>query len=100
MPRKTTIQTIRGASYNPADEPKCRLRPLAAQLRSDQSTLNGMRAQVAAVEHAKPSQRAKLLDGVPLRQLLQGLNDIQSIVATEKARIAYLQTHPGTLPPE
>jgi hypothetical protein len=59
-----------------------------------------MHSQVAMAEHANPSQRAKLLHGAPLPQLVQGLRDIQSIVATEKARIAYLQANPGILPGE
>lgn len=73
---------------------------LTTRLRSDEITLKGMRSQVARAEHANPSQRAKLLDGAPLPQIVQGLQRIQSIVATEKARIAFIHAHPGILPIE
>ena len=59
-----------------------------------------MSAQLTAVRHAKPSERVKLLGGVPLPQLLQGLGQIRAIVTGEKARIAFLQKHPGILPAE
>jgi hypothetical protein len=59
-----------------------------------------MSAQVTAVLHAKRAQRGKLLDGVPLPQLLRGLHQIRAVVAGEQARIAFLQNHPGILPPE
>lgn len=42
--------------------------------------------------------RAACLD--ESRTSVLGLRDIQSIVATEKARIAYLQANPGSLPRE
>jgi len=57
-----------------------------------------MRAQVARAELAHGSQRAKLLRGAELRYLLQGLQQIRSIVALERARIAYEHAHPGLLP--
>jgi hypothetical protein len=97
---KTVAEPIRGASYNPGDGPELRPRSLAAQLHSDQGTLNQMRARLAAVERAGPRERAKLLDGEPLPMLLKGLSSIRSIVADEQARIAYLNAHPGILPPE
>ncbi len=97
---KTVTEPIRGASYNPGNGPELRPGSLAAQLREDQRTLERMRAQVAAVEHAGPRERAKLLDGEPLPMLLKGLSGIRFIVADEEARIAYLHTHPGILPPE
>jgi hypothetical protein len=73
---------------------------LPTRLQSDEKTLRGMRSQVARAEHAGPGQRAKLLGGAPLAQIVQGLTQIQSIVATEKARIAYVHAHPGILPAE
>lgn len=97
---KVVTQLIRGGPENRYAAPAPAPRPLAAQLRSDERTLRGMRAHVAAVLHAKPSERAKLLNGVPLPQLLQGLHQIRAVVAGVQARIAYLQEHPGILPPE
>jgi hypothetical protein len=73
---------------------------LAARLRSDEVTLRGMRSQVARAEHASPRQRKKILGGAPLSRIVQGLRDIRAIVATEQARVAYLQAHPGVLPGE
>ncbi len=73
---------------------------LAKRLQSDEVTFKGMRSQVARAERAGPRRRKKLLRGAPLPQIVQGLRDIQAIVATERARIAYLQAHPGTLPGE
>jgi hypothetical protein len=73
---------------------------LAKQLQRDRVTLAGMRSQVAQAEHANPRQRKKILGGAPLPQIVQGLRDIRAIVATERARIAYLQAHPGILPGE
>ncbi len=97
---KVVTQLIRGGPDNRYAAPEPAPRPLAARLRSDERTLRGMSAQVSAVLHAKPSERAKLLNGVPLPQLLQGLHQIRAVVAGEKARIAFLQNHPGILPPE
>jgi hypothetical protein len=97
---RTVTEPIRGASYNPGDGPEMRPRSLAAQLRSDQGTLNQMRAHLAAVEHAGPRERAKLLDGEPMPMLLKGLSSIRSVVADEQARVAYLNAHPGILPLE
>jgi hypothetical protein len=97
---KTVTQLIRGGPYNRYAAPEPAPRPLAAQLRSDERTLHTMSAQLTAVRHAKPSERAKLLGGVPLPQLLQGLDRIRAIVTGEKARIAFLQKHPGILPAE
>jgi hypothetical protein len=59
---------------------------------------SGMRAQVARAEHARGYQRAKALGGTPLATLVQGLREIQAIVANEKARIDYQRTNPGVLP--
>jgi hypothetical protein len=74
--------------------------PLTARLRSDQNTLKGMRAQVATAERASPRQRARILRGASLVMIVQGLRQIESVVAVETARIAYLRAHPGILPPE
>jgi hypothetical protein len=52
----------------------------------------------ASMMHAKPSERAKLLNGVPLAQLLRGLHQIRAVVAGDQARIAFLRNHPGILP--
>jgi hypothetical protein len=93
-------QLIRGGPDNRYAAPGPAPRPLATQLRADEGTLRAMSAQVAAVLHAKPAERAKLLNGVPLAQLLRGLQQIRAVVAGEKARIAFLQNHPGVLPPE
>jgi hypothetical protein len=73
---------------------------LGARLRSDEVTLAGMRSQVARAERAGPRQRKKILGGAPLPQIVRGLRDIQAIVATERARIAYIRAHPGILPGE
>jgi hypothetical protein len=73
---------------------------LAKRLQSDEVTLKGMRIQVARAERASPRQRKKILGGAPLPQIVQGLRDIQAIVATERARVAYIQVHPGVLPGE
>jgi len=97
---KTVTQLIRGGPDNRYAAPEPALRPLATQLRADEGTLRAMSAQVAAVKHAKSTERAKLLNGVPLAQLLQGLQQIRAVVAGEKTRIAFLQNHPGILPPE
>ena len=96
---RTVTQRILGASENPGDE-EHRGSPLASQLRSDQTTLASMRSQVAKIEHAKSSARARLLDGMPFSQLLRGLHQIQLDVAGEAARIAYEREHPGVLPSE
>jgi hypothetical protein len=97
---KTVTQLIRGGPDNRYAAPEPAPRPLSAQLHADESTLRAMNAQVAAVLHAKPSERAKLLNGVPLAQLLRGLQQSRAVVAGEKARIVFLQNHPGILPPE
>jgi len=97
---KTVTQLIRGGPDNRYAAPEPAPRPLAAQLRADERTLRGMSAQVTAVLHAKPPERAKLLDGVPLSQLLRGLHQIRADVDGERARIAFLENHPGILPPE
>jgi hypothetical protein len=97
---KTVTQLIRGGPDNRYAAPEPSPRPLATRLRADEGTLRGMNAQVAAVLHAKPTQRATLLDGVPLSQLLRGLHQIRAVVAGEKTRIAFLQHHPWILPPE
>jgi len=73
---------------------------LAKRLRSDQTTLAGMRSQVARAERAKPSRRERILGGPPLAQIVQGLRDIEAIVAADSARIAYVKAHPGVLPGE
>jgi hypothetical protein len=97
---KTVAQLIRGGPYNRYAAPQPTPRPLAAQLRDDERTLRRMNAQVTAVLHAKPAGRSKLLNGVPLPQLLRGLRQIDAVVAGEHARIAFVQNHPGILPPE
>jgi hypothetical protein len=96
---RTVTQRIPGASENPEDQ-EHHARPLALQLRSDEATLVSMRSQVAKIEHAGPSARSRLLQGMPLSQLLQGLQQIQLDVAGELARIAYEREHPGVLPSE
>ena len=93
-------QLIRGGPDNRYAAPEPAPRPLAARLHADESTLRGMNAQVTAVLHAKPSERAKLLNGVPLAQLLRGLHQIRAVVVVEQARIAFLRNDPGILPPE
>ncbi len=70
---------------------------LAARLRSDEVTLRGMRSRVARAERANPRQRKQLLGDAPLARIVQGLQGIQAIVATEQARAAYVQAHPGIL---
>lgn len=97
---KTVTQLIRGGPDNRYAAPEPAPRPLATQIRADEGTLRAMSSQVAAVLLAKPSERAKLLNGVPLAQLLLGLQQIRAVVAGEKARIAFQQSHPGILPPE
>ena len=96
---RTVTQRIPGASENPEDQ-EHHARPLALQLRSDEATLVSMRSQVAKIEHAGPSARSRLREGVPLSQLLQGLHQIQLDVAGELARIDYEREHPGVLPSE
>jgi hypothetical protein len=59
-----------------------------------------MRSQVARAERANPRQRKQLLGDAPLARIVQGLQGIQAIVATEQARAAYVQAHPGILPGE
>jgi hypothetical protein len=97
---KTVTQLIRGGPYNRYAAPEPAPIPLPTRLHSDERTLRGMNAQVTAVLHAKPTQRAKLLNGVPLAQLLRGLHQIRADVAGEHARIAFLRNNPGILPPE
>jgi hypothetical protein len=72
----------------------------ARRLRSDETTLAGMRTQLASAEHADPHRRVKILHGASLVQILQGLRQIEAVVAVEKARIAYIEAHPGVLPGE
>jgi hypothetical protein len=96
---RTITQRIPGASENPEDQ-EHRARPLTSQLRSDEATLASMRSQVAKIEHAEPSARSGLLEGVPLSQLLRGLHQIQLDVVGELARVAYEREHPGALPSE
>ena len=97
---RTVTEQIPGASENPEDSRQPESRPLSAQLRSDEATLASIRRHVSQVEHASPGMRAKLLDGVPLAQLVRGLHGIRAIVAGERARIAYVREHPGLLPTE
>jgi hypothetical protein len=73
---------------------------LAKRLRSDATTLAGMRSQVARAERANPSQRERILGGAPLAQIVQGLQEIEAIVAADRARLAYVKAHPGILPAE
>jgi hypothetical protein len=97
---KIVTQLIRGGPDNRYAAPGPAPRPLASQLRADERTLRGMNTQVTAVLHAKLSERAKLLNGVSLPQLLRGLHKILAVVTDEQARIAFLRSHPGILPPE
>jgi hypothetical protein len=97
---RTVTQLIRGGPYNRYAAPEPSPRPLTAQLRADEGILRRMTAQVRAVLHAKPPERARLLNGVPLGQLVRGLQQIRADVAGERARIAFLQNHHGILPPE
>jgi hypothetical protein len=73
---------------------------LAKRLRSDETTLAGMRSQVARAEHADPRRREKVLGGAPLGQIVSGLRDIEASVAADRARVAYVKSHPGILPAE
>ncbi len=73
---------------------------LATRLRADETTLAGMRRQVASAEHASPRRRAKVLGYAPLAQIEQGLRQIEAIVAADRGRIAYVEAHPGVLPAE
>jgi len=73
---------------------------LAKRLQRDRITLAGMRRQVARAAHAGPGQRQKILHGAPLSQIVEGLHEIEAIVAAEEGRIAYLATHPDVLPLE
>lgn len=59
-----------------------------------------MRSQLVAAERAGARQREKILDGAPLAQIVQGLQQIEAVVAADKARIAYIKAHPGVLPAE
>jgi hypothetical protein len=73
---------------------------LTRRLRSDATTLAGMRSQVARAERADHSQRGRVLGGPPLAEIVQGLQDIEAIVAADRARLAYVKAHPGILPAE
>jgi hypothetical protein len=73
---------------------------LAKRLQRDRVTLDGMRSEFARAEHAGPHEREKILDGAPLAQIVQGLRDIEAIVAADEHRIAYIAAHPGVLPLE
>lgn len=80
---------------------------LATRLRADETTLAGMRRQVAraehggpGTEHAGPGPREKALGGAPLAQIVSGLRDIEASVAADRGRIAYVEAHPGVLPAE
>ncbi len=97
---RTLTQQIPGGLYNRYAAPGPPPLSPSSRLRSDEHTLRGMAAQVAAVRHAKPNQRAKLLNGVPLAQLLKGVRSITQTVASERLRIAYVHDHPGVLPAE
>lgn len=59
-----------------------------------------MRSQVSRAAHARPGHREKILHGAPLSQIVEGLREIEAIVAAEKGRIAYLAAHPDVLPLE
>ncbi len=74
--------------------------PRAARLRSDEATLRGMRAQLGQARHAHGRGRARALHGAPLTMIEQGYRQLRAMVATERARIAYEQAHPGVLPAE
>ncbi len=73
---------------------------LAKRLRLDQVTLEGMRSRVARAERAGPRQRQQVLAGAPLARVVSGLREIEAIVASDEARIAYVRDHPGLLPAE
>jgi len=97
---ETVTRLIRAGLYNRYAAPEPAPRPLSSQLQSDERTLRGMATQVSGVLHAKPGDRAKLLEGVPLAQLLKGLRSIRQTVASERQRIEYVRDHPGIVPPE
>jgi len=73
---------------------------LAKRLHRDRVTLAGMRSQVARAAHASPGQREKILHGAALSQIVEGLREIEAIVAAEERRIGYLAAHPDVLPLE
>jgi hypothetical protein len=73
---------------------------LASRLRSAETTLAGMEAQVAAARHASPSERSKLLHGGSFAMIIEGLRQIRGEVAAERARLGYDSAHPGRLPAE
>jgi hypothetical protein len=95
---RTITETVPDGAGGLRPEPPTR--SLSAQLRSDEATLKRMRSNVTRAEHADPSQSTKLLDGAPLGQLAQGMDELRAIVTEEKARIAYVHAHPGVLPAE
>jgi hypothetical protein len=96
----TVTESVRNPNAPGSGAPAPPRPSLPARLRSDQTTLTGMRSQVARAERAGPRQREKILDGAPLAQLVQGLRYIEAIVAVEAARIAYIDADPGVLPAE
>jgi hypothetical protein len=94
--RRITLQVPNGPGGLPGPPPS--MPDLATRLRADELTLVGMRAQVARAEHASGRQRVKVLHGAPLGSLLEGLQRIGGIVASERARLEYDRAHPGVLP--
>jgi hypothetical protein len=73
---------------------------LGKRLHQDAITLAGMRGLLARAAHAPPARRQQILHGAPFAQILQGLRQIEATVAVERARIAYIASHPGVLPLE
>ncbi len=88
-------QVPNGPGGPPPEEPR---RPaLAQQLRRDQQTLTGMRAQLGTARRG----RGRGGQGGPsLATLEQGYRQIAATVADERARLTYEAAHPGLLPAE
>lgn len=97
----TVTESVQNPNEPGGYAPPAPQRPsLAKRLRSDETTMRGMRSQVARAEHASPSRRERILDGAPFAQIVQGLRQIEAVVEVDRARIAYVKAHPGVLPAE
>ena len=95
---RITLQVPNGPGGLPRPAPS--MPSLAARLRSDERALNAMRAQVARAEHANGRERSIVLHGAPLAMLVEGLQRIRGIVASERGRLDYERADPGRLPAE
>ena len=73
---------------------------LVKRLHSDTKTLAGMQAQLRAARRAPASKRSAVLHGGSYSMIVQGLTQIRGAVAAERARLAYIASHPGLLPAE